>query len=172
MIKQLVELVMPKQLNWIGAAIAIGSAVYGAVDANKRAGEQDEANAALSVAEKAARNEQAVRERRKQVRTAHTLGAQATAIQLASGSGVSSDTNVAGAQADISANLDSNLAAMNASIGAANSISTARTNVLNAGRPSNFSVLNQSLQPALFSNIDNINSLFSSTPAVTPTSTT
>jgi hypothetical protein len=173
MIKLIMQLVLPKQLSFLGTALAIGTTAYSIYDADRREDEMAGANAALTKAERAVRNEQAVRERKKQQRTANILSSQAQAIQLATGSGIGSDTNIAGVQADISANLDSNLAAMNASIGGANMISTARTNVANAGRPSLFSTINTTLQPAIFSNIDKMNNLFSTnTPPATVNTTT
>lgn len=159
MIKQLVQLVMPKQLSVIGAAFAIGSFIYGVAENKKRERDIAGAQEAQAQTDSAIRGEQAGRERRGQVRKANILRAQSEAVQF-SQSGQAGDSGGVGSA--ISANLNRNFGAVNFALGSGAASSSARSNVLNAGRQSTFGIINQQAQPLIFGNIDKIDTAFES----------
>ena len=162
MIKQLVQLVMPKALSITSfAAFAVASFIFGVTESKRQERKIVRAQDEQRDVETGIREEQAVRERRKQARLANIQQAQAESIQL-SQSGQVAGGDSGGVGASISGNLGRNLDAINFSLASGSSISAARTGVANAGRPSTFGLVNQQVQPLLFSNIDKLDTFFES----------
>ena len=162
MIKQLVQLVMPKQLGFgFGAAFAIGSFAFNVLEGKKRRSDVIEAQDIQTETERAVRAEQAGRGRRKQIRQSNILQAQAEAIQFSQAGQVAGGTS-GGVSSAIQANLGRNLSSINFAQASGSALSRARSDVLNAGRPSTLGLVNQQLQPLLFSNIDKLDTFFES----------
>jgi len=163
MINQLVRLILPKQLGIeFGTALAVTSFVSSIAGSRSSRKRQQAAQAEQRRVEERIRREQAVRERKRQVRTANILTAQAEAVKFASGSGRAGDTDIAGARAGVSSNLSRNILDINTSLSQGSALSAAQEGVANAGRGSTLDIFNQQLQPLIFGNIDKLNSLFSS----------
>ena len=162
MIRQLVQLVMPPVLGFSPAlGFAIASFAIGIIQNEKQSRKIEAAQSQQRDVEKGIRNEQAGRERRKQTRLANIQQAQAEALQL-SQPGEGAGGRSGGVGASISNNLGRNLSSINFALDTGSSLSAARSNVANAGRPSTASLINQQLQPLLFSNIDKLDTFFES----------
>ena len=145
-----------------GLAFAGASFVYGVVSGKEREKDTKAAQDEKRATQDAIRKEQAVRERKKQARTGSVLAAQSQAIQLAQGSGASSDTNISGALASVDADVARNLSAINFSLSSGAATGRAQQDIFNAARPATSQIVNQQLQPAIFSNIDKLDEFFKS----------
>jgi len=163
MIKQLIQLIMPKKLSVTPfAAFAVASFVFGVTENKRRERKVETAQSQQRDIETGVREEQAVRERRKQSRLFNIQQAQAEAAQL-SQSGEVAGGRSGGVGASISNNLGRNLSSINFALDTGSSLSAARSGVLNAGSPSTLGLVNTQLQPLLFGNIDKLDTFFEST---------
>lgn len=143
-------------MGW-GIALAIASTLYSIKESRDNQKEVKAAQERQEDVEKGVQEEQATRERRKQIRQSMLERSRVANLAGAQGrGGASGNTDIANAYAAVDANLGRNLGTINATLSGQNAISSARSNVFNAGRPSTFGLINQTLQPFIFSNIDAI----------------
>ncbi len=141
----------------LGTILAVGSGLIKAGGAKRRGKDIEKAQAKQNKLERNLRDEQAVRERRKQVRLARIGGANAEAMALAGGA--QDGSGAASAQAAVQNDLATNLGNLNLSISSAESLSGAKSGVMNAGQPTFFESLNDVLSPAINNNIGALNDL-------------
>ena len=155
MIKQLLQLVMPKQLSIIGfgTAMALGGtamSIAGSIGKDKKIAEAQEKQ---NILEKGIQKEQGVRERLRQQRTARINASQAEAAQVAGGGSSGANTAQATIQSDLAFNL--NQGAFNTATG--NAISAAKQNTMNAGQPSTLDNINSAVSPLIMGNVAALN---------------
>jgi len=150
---------MPKQLGIVGTALAVGSGFLRAGSSKRRADEVNDAQQKQNRMEKQIRDEQAVRERRRQVRTSRIAASQSEAMGLATGSSQSSGATTA--QSAISGDYAENIGSINTGLAEGNLNYLAATETLNAGQPTFFETFNEVISPSINNNVANINEYFS-----------
>jgi len=157
-IKYILKAVMPIQLYFDPfTAFLVVSTVFGISEAKKKEKRVIEAQEKQQRIEKGIQQEQASRERRKQVRLATAQRAQADAGAFAESGSVGANTGVNDA---IGSNLARNFSSINFALQSSNAVSAAQQNVANAGRTSTAALINQGIQPLVANNLDNLNQYF------------
>ena len=147
MIGQLVNLVMPKQLGFLGAVLAVASTAYGIHDSQKREGEINDAQRRKEASDRIIRAEQAGRLRRKQVKQGQIAMANAEATAEATGG--SQGSGVASSMAGVQADVSTNIANINTGLATGKVNAVLNQDISNAGRPSDFALFNQAISPML-----------------------
>ena len=144
----------------LGVTLAIASLVIGVASQQRIERKTTKAQDEQRRVETGVQNEQATRERRKQVRQhlIDTARVENIAATQGRGGGADANSDVSDAFAASQASLGRNLNTISSSIVNQNAISQARSNVMNAGNPSLFATINQSLQPYIFGNVKELNS--------------
>lgn len=157
MIKQLIQLVMPKQLGFIGLGTALTLGVTGAKVAGSRRRDKDinSAQSAQQNIERKIRAEQGTRARREVLRTSRMQASQAEALALASGGNGSSGATTA--QASINADTANNLDTINFQEVGGNQLDIAKQNTANAGKPNGFENFTTAVSPLIVGNEARIN---------------
>lgn len=146
MINQLVQLVMPKQLGFLGAALAIGSTALSFIESKKQEREINDAQNRSRASSRLIRQEQAGRARRAQIRDSQVAQAQSEATAVAGGNAPSSGSvnAVSGVQSSTAENLGN----INTGLATGNINAILSEQVKNAGRPSDFALFNNAfVQP-------------------------
>jgi len=147
MIKQLVQLVMPKQLGIVGTALAVGSTALKLIGSRKREDEINEAQQRKEASDRIVRREQAGRIRRSQVKQGQQAIAQAEASKVAGGGGPSSGASNAVAQ--VQGNVATNLGNLNTDLATGDLNASLNANIQNAGRKGDFEIFNDIINPGL-----------------------
>ncbi len=149
MIKQLVNLVMPKQLGAIGtiaalSALSTGVKVFGS---KRREDEINEAQQKKEASDRIIRAEQAGRIRRRQIKQGQIANSQIEAAALAGGSpGSSGQTNATSA---VQSNVATNISDLNTGLATGNINASLNANISNAGKKTDFEIFNDIASPAL-----------------------
>ncbi len=147
MIKQLVNLVMPKPLTFLATALALGSTAYSIFDSGQREDEINDAQNKKSASDRLIRQEQAGRARRKQIRDAQV--AQAQSENVANSSGNAATSGAINAVSAVQTSTADNLGEINTGLATGNINAVLTDQIKNAGRPSDFSLFNSTfIQPA------------------------
>ena len=145
-----------------GLAFAGATFAYNVVSGRQREKKISSAQAEQRRIEEKIRQEQAVRERRKLLRTSTILRSQIEAKSLAQTETAGFGTNVLGTQADVAGSLGRGLSDISTSLAQGSALAAAQEGVFEAARPSTLDIFAQQAQPLIFSNIDRLDTFFES----------
>jgi len=135
------------------AGLAVGSTALKVIGSNRREDEINETQERKEASDRLVRKEQAGRIRRNQIKQAQINQANVEATSMATGGPGSSGAK--GASSGVQANLATNLANLNTDL-ATGDINAAGTSAIrNAGRPSDFELFNDIVNPGLQAGLSN-----------------
>lgn len=146
MISKLVQLVMPKQLG-IVTALAVGSTAAKIFGSKRREDDINEAQRKKEASDRLVREEQAGRIRRSQIKQGQQAIAQAEATSVATGNTGSSGTS--NAISAVQGNVATNIGNLNTDLATGDLNAGLNANIQNAGRPSDFELFNNIVNPGL-----------------------
>lgn len=156
MIKQLVRLVMPKQLSFFGTALAVGSAALSLKGNSDKRKKQNEAISERKRVDQAVRKEQNTRSRINLMRNARIAGSQVEAQNLAGG-GTGDSSGSINALNQIRATTDTGFGNLNTANSTAELIANAKQKSIEAGQDSDITAINKAVQPLIMNNVGSLN---------------